>query len=211
MSPEKKNQVVELKASDSGSFEGYASKFGEQDQGGDVIERGAFSSSLLERPAPQVKMLWQHEPSEPIGRWTEIKEDTQGLHVKGQLLLDLPKAQECLSMMKAGILDGLSIGYQTVKAATSTQGVRLLKEVRLWEISLVVFPMLESAKITGVKDWTPRLTEQTLRDAGMPNALAKRVVAGGWKAAAPEEQRDADLGNSLKRLNRLTHLMKGTN
>lgn len=180
----------------SGSFEGYASKFGIQDQGGDTVESGAFTQTLIDRPAGGVKMLWQHDTSQPIGVWEEVEEDSVGLRVKGQLLLSIQKAQETYELMKAGVIGGMSIGYQTVKSLRDDQtGFRALKELSLWEISLVTFPMQKEAMITDVKgSFTKRDIEQVLRDAGLPNAMATKLIAGGWDAANTHVQRDADSG-----------------
>lgn len=183
---EQKFAPLDLKeVSDEGEFEGYASKFGDRDQGGDTVVKGAFTSSLKKRRVQGIKMLWQHDPSFPIGVWDEIKEDSNGLYVKGRLLTSVSKAKETYELMKAGVIDGLSIGYRTIKAMRDDRtGYRELKELDLWEISLVTFPMLASATVTSVKgDWDKRSVERVLRDAGMPNAMAVKLIAGGWDAA----------------------------
>jgi len=171
--------------SEEGVFEGYASKFGEMDQGQDVVVRGAFSKTLKSRSPRRIKMLWQHDPSSPVGTWEDLQEDNVGLRVRGRLLTSLEKGREAYELMKAGILDGLSIGYRTIKATRDERtGSRELKELELWEISLVTFPMLQSAMIDTVKgDWTKRDVERVLRDAGMPGAMAVKLIAGGWNTA----------------------------
>lgn len=206
---EKKFQQLDLKeVSDEGVFEGYASKFGDRDQGGDTVMKGAFKNSLSQRKPKGVKMLWQHDPSHPIGVWDEIKEDATGLYVRGRLLTTVSKAKETYELMKAGVIDGLSIGYRTIKSLRDdATGFRQLKEVDLWEISLVTFPMLTSATVTSVKgDWTKREVERVLREAGMPNAMAVKLIAGGWDAANSGGQRDADdglngLAEDIRRMN----------
>jgi len=135
-----------------GTFSGYASVFGEVDLGKDRIERGAFLSSLVERGPAGVRMLYQHDPNEPIGAWKTIREDARGLYVEGQLAPGVGRAREVLSLMKTGALDGLSIGFRTVKARTEPKtGVRRILEADLWEISVVTFPMLPSARVSNVK------------------------------------------------------------
>ena len=183
---ESKFATIDLKqVSEDGEFEGYASKFGDRDQGGDTVLKGAFRNSLKTRKANGIKMLWQHNPSYPIGIWDEVKEDATGLFVKGRILDSVQKGRETLELMRAGIIDGMSIGYRTIKAMRDdATGFRQLKELDLWEISLVTFPMLPSATVTSVKgDWTKRDVERVLRDADMPNAMAVKLVAGGWDAA----------------------------
>lgn len=138
------------------AIEGYASFFGEVDRGGDVVVRGAYAKSLaaLKAAGGQVKMLWQHDPAQPIGVWDEVCEDARGLHVKGWLLTDIARGREAARLIEAGALDGLSIGYRTVTAVKDDRGRRLLKELELWEVSLVTFPMLPSARV-GAKGEAP--------------------------------------------------------
>lgn len=135
-----------------GVFSGYASVFGEVDLGRDTIERGAFRQSLSERGAAQVRMLYQHDPAQPIGAWKTIREDARGLYVEGVLSPGVARAREVFSLMKTGALDGLSIGFRSVKARTDAKtGVRRILEAELWEISVVTFPMLPSARVSDVK------------------------------------------------------------
>ena len=130
-------------------IEGYASLFGLTDQGGDIVAPGAYSASLkrLVARGDKVRMLWQHDPAQPIGIWDEIREDAKGLWVKGRLLPEVAQAREAVALIAAGAIDGLSIGYRTVKADRDGQGRRVLTEVELWEVSLVTFPMLREAKV----------------------------------------------------------------
>lgn len=135
-----------------GTFSGYASLFGKADLGRDMVLPGAFRASLTRRGAGGVKMLFQHDPSEPIGVWLDIREDGRGLLVKGRLTTEVERAREVLSLMRAGALDGLSIGYRTVRGRTDAKtGIRSLIEVDLWEISVVTFPMLPEARVEAVK------------------------------------------------------------
>lgn len=135
-----------------GAIEGYASLFDVADSGGDVVTPGAFRRSLAKRGAAGVKMLWQHNAAEPIGVWTSLVEDARGLKVAGQLDLSVARAREALSLLRAGAVDGLSIGFKTMRAAADkASGLRRLHEVDLWEISIVTFPMLTQARIDAVK------------------------------------------------------------
>jgi len=150
---ERKFAPVDLKSVEAdGSFIGYASIFGKADLGGDLIEPGAFAASLSVRGIGGIKMLFQHDPAEPIGVWETIVEDATGLYVCGRLMPEVARAREVLSLMRAGALDGLSIGFRTVKGRTDPNtGVRRLIEVDLWEISVVTFPMLPEARVEQVK------------------------------------------------------------
>lgn len=158
-----------------GTFSGYASLFGIEDLSHDIVEKGAFLASLSRRAPSGVKMLYQHDPAEPIGRWTEIRETAKGLHVTGQLLTNLSRGREVLHMMREGILDGLSIGFRTVKARKEGKsGIRRLIEVDLWEISIVTFPMQPEARVSEVKSRDARLAAAGL--AAREMALVDRIV-----------------------------------
>ncbi|SEF68959.1 HK97 family phage prohead protease [Bosea lathyri] len=135
-----------------GMFEGYASLFRIADMGKDVVEPGAFRESLVRRGPSGVKLLWQHDPAEPIGRWLSLVEDSRGLFVRGQLSLAVGRAREVHVLMREGAIDGLSIGFRPEKARTEPRtGLRRLERVDLWEVSLVTFPMLPQARVSAVK------------------------------------------------------------
>jgi HK97 family phage prohead protease len=138
--------------SDQGAFTGYASIFGNEDQGRDIVLPGAFLKSLERRPASRVKMLRQHDTAEPIGIWTELREDTKGLQATGQLILETAKGRETHALLRAGALDGLSIGFKSVRDRFDrTKSARLIEEADLWEISVVTFPMNPRATVSAVK------------------------------------------------------------
>jgi HK97 family phage prohead protease len=96
-------------------------------------------------------MLYQHDPDQPIGRWLSIREDARGLHVEGKLSLGVARAREVHELMKSGALDGLSIGFQTLRARNEKGAVRRILSADLWEISVVTFPMQPGARVTAVK------------------------------------------------------------
>ena len=102
-----------------GSVEGYASLFGEVDQARDMIMRGAFTDTLAARNIRRIPMLFQHDPSEPVGIWLELREDHRGLFARGRLIPDVARGRELLSLLRAGAIDGLSIGFRTVKYPSS--------------------------------------------------------------------------------------------
>jgi HK97 family phage prohead protease len=137
---------------DDGTFTGYASVFDVVDSHKDIVQRGSFAKSLAKRPAAKVKMLRGHDQSEPIGVWKSIAEDDRGLKATGQLILDTARGKETYALMKAGALDGLSIGYRTVKDRIDrTKGARVLEEIDLWEISAVTFPSNPESTVHAVK------------------------------------------------------------
>lgn len=142
----------DLSGRETGAFEGYASVFDRMDRGRDIVLKGAFARSIAERGARGIKLLWQHDPSEPVGVLDSVREDSRGLHVRGRLLLGLKRAEEAYALLQAGALDGLSIGFRTILADREAKtGVRRLKDVDLWEVSLVTFPMQEAARIAAFK------------------------------------------------------------
>ncbi len=135
-----------------GTFEGYAALFNRVDLGRDLILPGAFARSLAERGAGGVRMLFQHDPAEPIGVWLELTEDATGLFVRGRITEEVARAREVLALLRAGALDGLSIGFRAVEGATDPRSrVRRLARIDLWEISVVTFPMQPEARIGEVK------------------------------------------------------------
>jgi uncharacterized protein len=154
--PERKYHRPEagLVVTEGRTVQGYASLFGVRDQGGDVVQPGAYAGSLkaLAASGRRVKMLWQHDPAAPIGVWEDVREDATGLWVKGHILADVARGREAVALLAAGAIDGLSIGYRTLRAERDGKGQRLLAELELWEVSLVTFPMLPEARITAKGD-----------------------------------------------------------
>lgn len=155
-----KNKTLDFKfeikqLDEDGTIEGYGAIFGNVDKYNDIIEQGAFRNNLLEKSANEVKMLWQHNSREPIGVWDEIREDSKGLYCKGHILIDTTKGSDVYKMLKGGAISGLSIGYNVVKSSKeeieNSEDIRKLKEVELWEISIVTFPANVLANITSVK------------------------------------------------------------
>ena len=135
-----------------GEFDGYASLFGQPDLGRDVVASGAFGESLARRGgAAGIRLLWQHDPSQPIGVWTEIRQDQHGLYVRGALNLSVARGGELFALLQQGALGRLSIGYRTQKSyADARHSVRILTRIDLWEVSLVTFPLLPSARVLRV-------------------------------------------------------------
>lgn len=185
--------LVEIEA--DGTFSGYASVFGVLDLGKEIVAKGAFSNSLKDKGAAGIRLLFQHNPDEPIGRWCEIREDAKGLYVKGQINLDVDRGREVHSLMRNGSIDGLSIGFKTVRSRSEKGGtVRRILEADLWEISIVTFPMLPNARVEHVKSGnelpTTRDFERWLvRDAGLTRSQAKTVIVKGF--ASLDRARDA--------------------
>lgn len=137
-----------------GTIAGYASCFNKVDHQRDMIAKGAFTRTLRawHLTGKKPKMLWQHQAHQPIGVWTHLKEDDYGLYVEGQLALGTKQADEAYFLLKSGVLDGLSIGFRTIKATREPkQRARLLLDIDLIEISLVTFGANPSALVSQVK------------------------------------------------------------
>jgi len=165
-----------------GTVEGYASLFGEIDQARDMVMPGAFAGTLRTRAIQRVPMLFQHDPSEPIGIWQELREDHRGLFARGRLIPEVARARELLSLLRAGAVDGLSIGFRTVRGRIDPKTrIRRLTAVELWEISIVTFPLLAGARVRAVKQAAsssqvrpPRLSHARTRAEKDWRAIARR-------------------------------------
>lgn len=182
---------------EDGSFEGQLAVYNNVDLGGDAILPGAFTKTIQERGS-QIPLLWQHKSDEPIGTLTLIDSATS-LNVKGQLLMDLDLAKKAYILLKARVIKGMSIGFDTIKD-NMENGVRQLKEVRLWEGSIVTFPMNEAAMVTSIKsaggsetkeDFNTELAEVQLQDAGwqMRCALFQALGSVVWASGITRDDK----------------------
>ncbi|MFK5595847.1 HK97 family phage prohead protease [Methylobacterium sp. HMF5984] len=160
-----------------GHFTGYASLFGVPDLGRDIVQAGAFAASLRQRGAAGVRMLWQHDPAEPIGRWQALAEDGRGLRVEGRLNLAVQRAREIDALMRDGALDGLSIGFRTLEARPRG-GFRQLRAVDLWEISLVTFPLQPGARVANAP--LPAELRAFARRLAPVRAAGRSATPAGW-------------------------------
>jgi len=187
--------ALEAKAiGEAGEFEGYASTFGNVDQGGDVVEPGAFIESVVKAKEDRriIPMLWMHQQDKLLGRWIDIAEDAKGLYVKGKLNLSTAEGREKYEHLKEKEIGGLSIGYALPSGGVEfddKRRVRRLKKIDLREISLVTMPMNIEARVTTVKSIlegggmpTVREFEEFLRDAG---GFSKSLAAAIASKAAP--------------------------
>jgi len=181
---ETKDFSFTLKAMDdeAGTFTGYASIWGVVDSYGDAVMPGAFRRSL-KSSGGRYPMLWSHMVDEPIGI-IEAREDERGLAVVGHLNLEVQRGREVRSLMRQGAVTGLSIGYQTVvEEFDKESATRLLKEIKLWEISPVVFPALESAQVEAVKSEWDTAYVNSLPDA------AFAVIEPAYKRGDTDDKR----------------------
>jgi HK97 family phage prohead protease len=207
---------LKVKSLSERQFEGHGSIFGNVDLGDDVVLPGAFARSLAERKSSGILpgMFWMHDPGRVAGKWLDMKEDKRGLWVKGELA-PTPLGDEVHALMKMDAVNGLSIGFQIRDQDYDRDGVRVIKEVDLWEVSVVSLPMNPLARVTHVKTQTsgageyvptPKEFERILRDAGCSRSVAKQLIHLWMEAkdepaerAEPSQREavDADISGAL--------------
>jgi uncharacterized protein len=197
---------------DGGVFTGYGSVFGNVDSYQEIVAPGAFADSLAAWKSSNrlPPVLWQHRSGEPLGPYLEMSEDAIGLFVKGQLLVDdVQRAKEARALMKAKAVNGLSIGVVVREDSYDrATGIRTLKKLDLWEVSVVTFPANPQAQITGVKSSLEGLAtladvERHLREAhGLSKAQATALVSRVKSLSGGRSESDdlADLAAGLQQL-----------
>lgn len=218
-------QVKSDDLDEDGSFRGYGSVFDVVDSYRDVVEKGAFQKTLKahKEKGSMPALLWQHDPTQPIGVYTLMREDDTGLYVEGKLALLTKQGREAYELLKMGALNGLSIGFNIPKGGQEwddEKGVNFIREVDLWETSVVTFPANEAAQIAQVRAQelqrmksSEKEFERTLRDAlGLSKREAAAVVCHGFKGLAG--RRDDDSGEpkgdvDLEGIKNLTAMFKG--
>lgn len=209
----RKNFAFKADVDDNGTFAGYGSVFGNVDSYDEIVAPGAFAKSLqaIKDSGDPLPVLWQHNPDEPIGGYSELSEDERGLKVSGFLLKDeVAKAAEAYALMKARVVKGLSIGYYVRDDSFDQKtGIRTLKELDLREISVVTFPANEEAQVDNVKNAVRcmlksgqvpniRVFEDFLREAGFSKSQAVAIANGGLLALSRGEP-GGEKGEELKR------------
>lgn len=202
----------ELKGlSESGTFEGYGSVFSVVDSYDEIVAPGAFTESLAAHQAKGTMpaLLWQHRSGEPIGVFREMREDTRGLIVSGQLAMKTARGAEAFELLKMKAISGLSIGFVPREDSfDKATGIRTLKKVDLWETSLVTFPANDAARVHGVKNIeqieTIRDAERHLRETGMSRTEAVAFIAR-VKRLSQSETDDGmkQISEALKKRNRI--------
>lgn len=188
-------------AAESGIVSGIASPFlGDPDSHGDIIAPGAFRKSLAD--VSKIPMLWSHDLTRPVGRWTRIEETDAGLMVEGKLNLDTAAGREAYEHLRHKDATGLSIGYRIPAggAERTKAGGRLLKEIALHEISFVTIPSADRARVVEVKTFASAAElKSALRSIGVAKAAAEKITRGGWAALANEPADDTgDILQSLR-------------
>lgn len=181
--------VLEIKALESdGTFSGYGSIFGNMDSHGDIVQRGAFAKSIQRHNerGTRPKLFWQHDMHQPIGSWTTVQEDEKGLYLEGRFNMEVQKGREAYALLKAGDIDGLSIGYRTIKERRdNVKSANMLEELDLIETSVVSLGSNDLALVGAVKnirgEELPSLSsfEDFLREAGFSKTEATAIAGNG--------------------------------
>jgi HK97 family phage prohead protease len=200
--------TLQIKAmDDTGMFEGYASVFGVQDSDGDVIMKGAFKNTIAKskETGRMPKMLLQHDIRNLVGKYTDIQEDENGLFVKGRIIMETQQGRETFALLKEGILDAMSVGFNIPPGgAFGMNHGLMIEEVDLMEISLVTFGANPEAMITSVK--SIKDFERLLRDAGYSRKEATAIASHGYKAASDQSDSEAE---ALEATRTLLNKLKG--
>ncbi len=207
MSMERKSFTFEVKVDTATRrVTGYGAIFGNKDSYNDIIMPGAFAKSIGKR---QVKMLYQHDCDDLLGFWDVVREDAKGLYVEGTIA-KTSLGNDVYELATMGALNSMSIGYNVDLCEYDGGGTRLLKEIDLWEVSLVTFPANELATVTGVKSApaNERDFEKFLRDEGkFSREAAKIITAHGFKALSG--QRDAEAKELVSTITNAINILKG--
>lgn len=191
---------------DEGNFKGYGAAFGgKPDSHRDIIHEGAFKNTLNAggRNGNGIAMLWMHDVDQPTGVWNELVENSKGLKVDGQLALEVQRGKEAHILLKMGALKGMSIGWgfprddkgdikEGAYFIDEKKRIRHIKEIDLWEVSLVTFPANTRATITHVKSIedakTERELEAILRESGLSKSAAQYLVGFCWSTLRDAKQ-----------------------
>lgn len=204
--------ALEVKASATGVIEGYASTYGgEADAHGHIIKPGAFAASLAASKArgDVPAMLWAHAQERPVGKWTDLAEDSKGLFVRGQINLNTVEGRDSYEHVKAGDTTGLSIGYAGGDPKYIGDGVYELDAIDLFEISIVAIPSNRNARITAAKSFGSKSeVVDALRGVGFARKAATMIAAGGWPALSGEPDNTPQIAAFAAQIDRATALIK---
>ena len=158
-----------------GIVKGYGSIFGNKDSDNDIIEKGAYRRTIKNNGS-RVKYLYQHDSTKPIGKMKELYEDEKGL----VFVAEVPKTtfgNEVLELMKYGVIDENSVGIMPVKKDYDEDGIRVIKEAKLYEISAVTIAANDEAKILEVKGEYDNIDYLTKRFDNLIKVIRKGNVS----------------------------------
>lgn len=180
------------------TFKGYASTY-DLDQGGDIILPGAFKKTLSER-ADRIKVMWEH--FDPIGKPTLMREEEKGLYVEGAIS-NTTRGKDTLILMEDGVIDTMSIGYNAVKTSSDKDSNRVISEIKLFEFSLVTFPMNEGAIVTDMKSIKRELKRRSFKNDEQMDEI-RGLVVELMKIVSEEQIEEEDLPEDSDDLEELT-------
>jgi HK97 family phage prohead protease len=133
----------------NGIVKGYGSVFNNIDSDNDIILAGAYTKTLNENGS-RVRYCNQHRIDQPLGKFTELREDGNGLYFVAEIPMTR-MGQDILLLMKNGVINENSVGIMPIVKSFRQDGVRELKEVKLYEISCVTLAANPLAMITDAK------------------------------------------------------------
>lgn len=187
-----------------GYMEGYASTFGNVDLGGDIVEKGAFSKTLKDKGT--FPLLEDHTPKmKNLLGFGKFYEDEKGLYGKFEINLDTEQGRAAYSLAKQarkmGNDIGMSIGYETVKEEYDRENsVRRLKELKLFEVSMTLFPMNEQAGVTMVKSTQQKELNDLMEIKSFIESLLNDEPSGKEDTHAKEADQLAEIKQLIQQL-----------
>jgi len=193
-------------AEQDGTFSGYAAVFGNVDLGDDIIQPGAFKQAKTTADG-KLRIAMNHRLDQLAGKASFVQDD-YGLRVEGKLSLGVSYVKDAYELMKDGVLNGLSVGFNiladgSVYEEREGRWVRVIRAAELWESSLVPFGMNPEALVDSVKAASIRDFEAQLRSLGYSQTEAKALASGGFKSL-PHRDGGGDSGTLEDELKALT-------
>lgn len=217
---QKRDLNFRASVNDEGIFEGYLSTYDDVDSYGTYFIPGAWDKSIERFNSGEViPVLWSHDRSKPIGKFTELKSDEKGLWGRGKLTLEDPQAKIAYAHMKDGSVMGLSVGFEMdydnviYNRLLDALGIA---EADLFECSVVVFPANTNAKITNYKSQNHDHGEVKMEGSiaetieKMNAAIENLRTAQTAQNDAEISKRDAEISELKKQIAQLSNPITGT-
>lgn len=217
---QKRDLNFRASVNDEGIFEGYLSTYDDVDSYGTYFMPGAWDRSIERFNSGEViPVLWSHDRSKPIGKFTELKSDDKGLWGRGKLTMEDPQAKIAYAHMKDGSVMGLSVGFELdydnviYNKMLDALGIA---EADLFECSVVVFPANTNAKITNYKSQNHDHGEVKMEGSiaetieKMNAAIENLRTAQTAQNDAEISKRDAEISDLKKQIAQLSNPITGT-
>lgn len=207
MAAQKQIRFIELKAGADGdsTFRGRLSAYNQVDSYNDTIVPGAYKRTIAANNG-SVVLLYQHKQDAPIGR-VNLVDQEDGLWVEGTIVTENnPTAAMTATLLKRGVIKGMSIGFAPIQKEMKDDGVRVLKEIKLYEASIVTTPADEHAMVTDIKalgdgtsDFSEELAERQLASSGycLVDILCSSLMQAWWNAGYDD---DGDLAEDMPQI-----------